>query len=317
LVSDPQCGGPPQTAFPSPMIGPRRSIIRPRDAPPGGLRTALPEESASGHLVGSGSRSGFGSFSESQSSTWCAAEEGSHGEKRRKKKKRPRYAWMDSNDDDDDSSHEGGGSSADKSDAGEAAQGDDFPLPASVAEVQSFSEMVRMAPNLRVRASSMSPAEVSAVCAAAARVLFCDAALLQALTSRLRLLLARRGGGLSAGMLVTVLSGLASLNTYDKEVFVAAVAVLSAPGAADRLDMAQRRQLLTALRTVKHEGADDFVEALARRERSERYEAAKDELMQRSLQRMYGETLDLQGASEDVERALLKPRFQKTRTRLR
>jgi len=315
LARDPQCCDTPYTVLASPMIGPRRSIIRPRDPPPGGLQTALPEESASGHLVASGSRSRLGSTSESRSSTWHAADEGSHGERRRKKKKRPRYAWMDSND--DDSSHEGGGSSADKSDAGEAAQRDDLPLPASVAEVQNFSEMVRMAPSLRVRASSMSPAEVSAVCAAAARVLFCDAALLQALTSRLRLLLARRGGGLSIGMLVTVLSGLASLNTYDREVFVAAVAVLSAPGAADRLDMAQRRQLLTALRTVKHEGADDFVEALARREKSERYEAAKDELMQRSLQRMYGETLDLQGASEDVERALLKPRFQKTRTRLR
>jgi len=297
------------------MIGPRRSIIRPRDPAPGGLRTASPEESVSGHLVGSGSCSGLGSTSESQSSTWCAADKSSHGEKRRKNNKRPRYAWMDSND--EDSSREGDGSSGDKSDAGEAAQGDDLPLPSSVAEVQSFSEMVRMAPSLRVRAASMSPAEVSAVCAAAARVLFCDAALLQALTSRLRLLLARRGGGLSSAMLVTVLSCLASLNTYDREVFVAAVALLSAPGAADRLDMAQRRQLLTALRTVKHEGAADFVEALARREKSERYEAAKDELMQRSLQRMYGETLDLQGASEDVERALLKPRFQKTRTRLR
>lgn len=223
---------------------------------------------------------------------------------------------MDSGDE-DSSPERGRCSSADRSDVGETSGSTALPLPASVANVQSFSEMVRMAPSLRVRASRMPASEIAAVCAASARVLFYDAALLQALTGRLRRLLARQGSGLSAGMLVTVLSGLAELNTYDREVFVAAVAALSANGAAERLDAAQRRQLLAALRAVKHDGAEEFVEALARREKSERYEAAKEELMKRSLRRMFGETLDLQGASEDVERALLKPRFLKTRARER
>jgi len=175
--------------------------------------------------------------------------------------------------------------------------------------------MLRLAPDLQRRAARMEAAEVAAVCAASARVLFYDAGLLQAITDRLRRLLSRRGHGLSGGLLVTVLSALAELNTYDREVFAAALGVLSSQGAADALDMAQRRQLLTALRAVKHQGDDEFVEALARREKSERYEAAKNELMKRKLTRMYGETLDLQGASEDVERALLNPRFQKTRNR--
>lgn len=186
------------------------------------------------------------------------------------------------------------------------------PLPASAADVQSFSEMVRLAPSLQRRAQHMDAAEVASVCAASARVRFYDAGLLQAVAGRLRRLLARKCSGFTAGLLVTVLGGLADLNTYDREVFTAALGVLSAKGVVDGLDKDQRKQLLAALRSVKHEGDDDFVEALARREKSERYEAAKDELMRRKLTRMYGETLDLQGASEDVERAMLNPRFQKT-----
>lgn len=272
------------------MIGPRRSAARPReranatDASGGSASSTAPRATSSGA---------------------CAEGRGA--------RKRPRYAWMDSGDDDSSAEsveEQRSSASAERSDMGKAP-----PLPASAAEVRSFSEMLRMAPGLRRRAASMEATELASVCAASARVLYYDAGLLQALTSRLRRLLARRSSGLNASALITVLSGLAELNTYDREVFAAALGVLAVPGTIERVDKAQRQQLLAALRAVKHQGNTEFVEALARREKFERYEAAKDELMKRNLTRMYGETLDLQGASEDVERALLKPRFQKTRTR--
>lgn len=227
-----------------------------------------------------------------------------HRTKRSKKDKE--YAWMDSGDED----------SADRESSAEPAEAEDsareLPTPASVEEVQSFSEMLRMAPALAERASDMAPAEVAAVCAASARVRFYDGPLLQAIRGRLRKLLTQRSaGGLSSGMLVTILTGLAELNSYDREVFVNAVSALASPGAANQLDKAQRKQLLESLKLVKHTGAEAFIDMLSQRVGAERYETAKDELMKRNLQRMYGNTLDLQGASEDVERALLRPRFQK------
>lgn len=228
-------------------------------------------------------------------------------EKKDKEKKDKEFAWMDS--EDEDSAAEG-----DREGSAERSEAEDkeLPIPSSVEEVQSFSEMMRMAPALQERAADMPPAEVAAVCAALARVRFYDAALLEALTTRIRKLVTQRSaGGLSSGMLVTILSGLAELNTYDKEVFRSAVSALAAPGGAQGLDMAQRKQLLGALKAVKHTGAEAFIDMLSQRVGAERYETAKDELMKRNLQRMYGNTLDLQGASEDVERALLKPRFHK------
>merc|ERR1719150_374844 len=124
----------------------------------------------------------------------------------------------------------------------------------------------------------------------------------------MRHLLSRRGGScrLGAGELVTVLVGLAELNAYNRELFAAALKTLAAVGAAESLNPTQRHQLVAALRSVAHGAGDAFVETLARRERQDRYEAAADQVWQRKLAGMYGETRDLQGAPEDTERALLR-----------
>merc|ERR1712039_250765 len=169
-----------------------------------------------------------------------------------------------------------------------------------------------MAPKLLQRTADMVPAEVANSINALARVRFYDGDLMEALTSRVRKLVRERSsGGLTGGMLVTILSCLAQLNMYDKEVFRLAVNVFAAPGGTQGLENAQRCQLLDALKLVKHTGAEAFIERLSQRCGEERYENAKDELLKRNLQRMYGNTRDLQGASEDVERALLKPRYHK------
>lgn len=228
---------------------------------------------------------------------------------------RKRYAWMDS---DDDACS--GGSRSDRSEevAGEKKQGGgaddnegDAPLPSSAADVSSFSEMVRMAPDLQRRVRRMAAAELASVLTAAARVRFYDGPLLDSVTAELRRALNRHGISvktISTGEMVKVLGSLAQLNAYDRELFGVAARHLSSVRACDHLDNAQRAQLLEAFRSVKHQGDEAFVEALSRRVKSERYEADKEALWKRSLTRMYGETLDLQGPSEDAERAMLKRR---------
>lgn len=169
-----------------------------------------------------------------------------------------------------------------------------------------------MAPDLQRRVRAMPAAELAAVCIAAARVRFYDGPLLESVTAELRRLLTRHGVSvktISTSVLVAVLGSLAQLNAYDRDLFAAAARHLgSARCSSDSLDSTQRAQLLEAFRSVKHQGDEAFVDALARRVKSERYEADKEALWKRSLTKMYGETLDLQGPSEDAERAMLKRR---------
>lgn len=161
----------------------------------------------------------------------------------------------------------------------------------------------------------MSACELVQVCTAAAKVGFYDPGLMSEVTSALRRALSRRStGGLQPGEIVAALKSLAELNAYDKELFAAAIRVLR--GSVDCLEPARRQELLEALKAAKHREDEEFIDDLARKSKAERYEAAKDELMKRSLQRMYGETQDLQGWAVDTERALLKrPRAQVTRER--
>jgi len=189
--------------------------------------------------------------------------------------------------------------------------------PRSLADVWSFSQMVRLAPQLHSKAPRMQASELAALCEAAARVKFFDAALFEVVTQALRKNLDRpNAGGLGAEELTTVVAGLADLNVYDKDLFSKAARALAAGGAAERLDAGRRRQLLESFRAVKHKGDEAFLEALSQRVRSEKYEEAKDALWRRNITKMYGETVDLQGWSVDTERAMLKrPRHQTTRER--
>lgn len=203
-------------------------------------------------------------------------------------------------------------SDSDKEDKPEDSDDDGPPLPASVADVRSFSEMVRMAPRLQSRASSMRSGELAEVCAASARVKFYDGGLLEAVTSQLQRRLSSKSDNLGIPATVTVLSALADLNAYNRDFFSAAASMLNA--SLSRLDSELTKNALAAFRAVKHQGAEDLIEALTIKTKSERYEVAKSELFQRQLGKMYGDTIDLQGAPMDAERALLRtPRTSTTR----
>jgi len=183
---------------------------------------------------------------------------------------------MDSGDDDGDDGAE------------DSESAEEAPLPASAAEVRSFAEMVRMADGLRSGAPRMPTSELAAVCVAAGRVRFYDAALLGAVAAQLRQRLSGgRAGGLGAEELVAVLASLAELNAYDRDLFSAAARVLGTGGAAAALDAAQLKVLLTAFRSVKHTSDEAFVEALAQRERQARYEAAKANIIKDELERRW------------------------------
>jgi len=194
-----------------------------------------------------------------------------------------RFAWMDSDDED------GVAESAEES--AESADVEEPPLPASVAEVRSFSEMLRMAPKLHSGAPSMTASELAAICVAAGRVKFYDAALLDTVVAQLRQRLAGCRGGLAGGLhaeeLVSVLASLAGLNAYNQDLFSTIAQVMATTGAAAALDGGQLKDLLASFKSVKHVGDTAFLESVAQLERQTRYEAAKENILRDELKRRW------------------------------
>jgi len=190
-----------------------------------------------------------------------------------------RFAWMDSDDDD---------GAAESAESPESADAEEPPLPASVAEVRSFSEMVRMAPKLHSSAPSMTASELAAICMAAGRVKFYDAALLDTVVVQLRQRLAEgRAGSLHAEELVSVLASLAGLNAYNQDLFSTIAQVMATTGAAAALDGGQLKDLLASFKSVKHIGDTAFLESVAQLERQARYEAAKENILRDELERRW------------------------------
>jgi len=194
-----------------------------------------------------------------------------------------RFAWMDSDDED------GVAESAEES--AESADVEEPPLPASVAEVRSFSEMLRMAPKLQSGVPLMTASELAAICVAAGRVKFYDAALLDTVVAQLRQRLAGCRGGLAGGLhaeeLVSVLASLAGLNAYNQDLFSTIAQVMATTGAATALDGGQLKELLASFKSVKHVGDTVFLESVAQLERQARYEAAKENILRDELQRRW------------------------------
>jgi len=178
-------------------------------------------------------------------------------------------------------------------DAGEdsaesANEEEEPPLPDSVTEVQSFSEMVRMTPKLKAEAPRMSAPDLAAICVAAGRVKFYDADLLDAVARELKhRLRASTPWVIQPQEVASVLISLAELNAYNRELFSEAVRILGSGNQCMSLDSKCLTQLLASLRSVKHSGDDDFMEALTRVERHARYEAAKEDIVKDELERRW------------------------------
>uniref|UniRef100_A0A7S1A372 Uncharacterized protein n=1 Tax=Noctiluca scintillans TaxID=2966 RepID=A0A7S1A372_NOCSC len=204
---------------------------------------------------------------------------------RKKPGKRKAFAWMDSGDE------SGGGSDSSEQvkdrekqvkDRAAACSEDRWkvsqrdrdarPLLARVAEVETFSDMVRLAPELQRRAPRMLPAELAAAVTAAARVKFYDAEAFQSgLLPTARRHLQRTSSSFTTDEAVDLVSGLAALNVYDKPIFSKVVEAF-VEKRAELEDGTRRVRLLTAFRAVKHEDDKDFIAYLVQREKTERYE---------------------------------------------
>jgi len=157
------------------------------------------------------------------------------------------------------------------------------PLPATLAEIQTFSQMVRMADSLKARVRSMTASELAECLSAAARVKFYDGDMFDAVMPRIqRQLLVSRGVGnevprspFTTEELITIMASLADLNIFNKEVFDRIVKEMAANRFRD-LQGPQRGRILSAFSRTKYECAVDqeFHDWLKEAEKSERYEEA-------------------------------------------
>lgn len=150
-------------------------------------------------------------------------------------------------------------------------RGDAKSLSARVADVRSFSDMVRLAQALQRGALRMPPKEISAAVVACARVKFYDAEVFQSgLLPAARRHLQRSNGAFSADDAVDLVHGLAELNVYDKAIFSKIV-----EGFAERKqeleDALRRGRLLAAYKKAGHEGDKDFIEYLTQRHKMDQY----------------------------------------------
>eukprot|EP00929_Paragymnodinium_shiwhaense_P080131 TRINITY_DN4176_c0_g1_i1.p1 TRINITY_DN4176_c0_g1~~TRINITY_DN4176_c0_g1_i1.p1 ORF type:complete len:277 (+),score=92.87 TRINITY_DN4176_c0_g1_i1:61-891(+) len=186
--------------------------------------------------------------------------------KQKKRKKEKEFAWMDSEDEDEEASQAGKGTASSNED-----DEDDLPLPGSIEEVESFVQMMRMAPKLQPQIVSMTTKELAAVCQAAARTKYCDGPMFEAIRVRFRKLLSGRDRPRPADI-ASVCEGLALVNAYDKEVFELAAHTLAAAVTAGAvLEASVRQCIVKTFSSVKHRSQVSLLEELAEQEGLARY----------------------------------------------
>jgi len=185
--------------------------------------------------------------------------------------RRRQYAWMDSGDESvvEASEEEERVQQMKEERAGHV---DKRPLSVRIVEVHAFSDMLRLAPSVKSRASQMPPKELAAVVTAAARVKFYDAEVFQSgLLPAVRRHLKRNRNAFNADEAADLICGLAELNVYDQVIFSKVVEVF-AERKQELEDPVRRGRLLAAFKRVSHQGDKDFIDYLAQRVKAERYE---------------------------------------------
>lgn len=220
-----------------------------------------------------------------------------------KPKKEKEFAWMDSDAEDSDAESEGNATYSTKRKTADDPAGNLHasgthsssskkarsrsrsrssseggpPLPASVAEVETFSQMVRMVEGLTKRVPTMDTTELVQCIAAAARVKFFDGDFLQeGLVPQIRTHLSssrRAKSPFTTEELVTMLCSLAELNCFDKSLFANTVRELADKRYME-LQGLDKCRLLAAFKAVKYECNDEkqFFEWLKDCVKNERYE---------------------------------------------
>lgn len=200
-------------------------------------------------------------------------------------KKEKEFAWMDSDDDELDVGKDGATEARRREKRARTSRSrspsEGPPLPASVSEIDTFAQMVRMTEKLKARVHTMAPAELVQCIAAAARVKFYDGSFIQdLLIPRVRRQLgdSRRKVPFTTADLVTMLCSLADLNCFDKSIFAGTVRELASRRSGE-IDSETRTRLLGAFKTVKYECDEDrdFLEWLQVTQKAQRYEAMVEE----------------------------------------
>lgn len=170
-----------------------------------------------------------------------------HEVSEKEKKTEKEFAWMDSDGESDASNK-----------SGKPAASASKPIP--MIQVQSLGEMARHAPDLKLRLKSgdVRPRELVQAAGALSRSKFFDADIFELLHPELER--ACRKARLGKEEISSALCDLAELNAYDKRFFEVACSTLSRD--LEWLPLAERNRLEAALKRVKHDPGQNFIESL-------------------------------------------------------
>lgn len=173
-----------------------------------------------------------------------SAKKAKGGEKEKKAEKK--FAWMDSDEESNASKKSDKSASSSK--------------PVAMSEVQSLGDMARQAPDLerRLKRGDVRPRELVEAAGAMARAKFFDAGIFELLHPELER--ACRKGRLGKEEMHSALCDLAELNAYDKRLFEVACSALARD--VERLPEAERQRLEAALKRVRHDPGQNFIESL-------------------------------------------------------
>lgn len=207
----------------------------------------------------------------------CEKEHNSDSAKEKKKQKTDKeFAWMDSDDDESGGEKASGSAESPRSpkrrDTSETrdASSQQESIPAS--EIQSFGQMLKMAPRFQAKLRTMQMPELAAVCQAAARVKFYDSGFFESVTAAAKRHLSGKGKQKPADI-VDILDGLAGINACDKALFELMVQALE--NCPEReIDAMLRKRLLKAVTAAGHKSEHQLLKSLAKQEAEERYEIA-------------------------------------------
>eukprot|EP00930_Biecheleria_cincta_P050650 TRINITY_DN35835_c0_g1_i1.p1 TRINITY_DN35835_c0_g1~~TRINITY_DN35835_c0_g1_i1.p1 ORF type:complete len:319 (-),score=53.18 TRINITY_DN35835_c0_g1_i1:84-1040(-) len=190
------------------------------------------------------------------------------------------FAWMDSEDDESGGERASGSAEAPHSpkrgDDSEkrGASDPDESIPAS--EIQSFGQMIKMAPKFQSKLKTMQMPELAAVCQAAARVKFYDSGFFESVTAAAKRHLSGKGRQKQKPAdIVDILDGLAGINACDKPLFELMVQALE-DCPQDQIDASLRKRILKAVTASGHKSEHEWLKSLATKEAEERYSRACD-----------------------------------------
>jgi len=174
---------------------------------------------------------------------------------------------MDSDEDDDNDDKKS-----------EASSEDEPPPPKTLAEVHTFSQMVRYIESMARGAILRLPMEqLAQLCQACARVRYFDGAVHGDVCSAIKVHVRGRAS-IKPEHVADILEGFAELNAYDKEVFELSIQSLSSMVAGGTLDGRSRSRIVAAVKKVNHQSDDPVVEAMRLQQKAARYEQACNEV---------------------------------------